>query len=204
MTRVKLVQSADEFPLSRTGESGKHLKALFDHVASWGGGERIPDTGKVFAVVARDPRLALLLIKVSDYMTQELPWTTDRNDLRQLMIQTVNLHFKCDYNFQSHLAPAERQGISAEMQAAIPFWKISNIFDQEQKLVIEFTLAAVAGDVPEELFQRVSSHFGELGAIEFTVAVAWWSFWAIICNAILPEHDFGYAHSSANGAKATG
>lgn len=195
MSRVKLVQTAEEFPAEELAGAKDDLDALFAHVDSWGAGPRISDTGKVFAVVARNPRLAHLLIKVSDYMTKECPWTTDRNDLRQLMIQTLNLHYRCDYNFQSHLSSAEKVGISAEMQAAIPYWEFSNMFDDEQKLVIEFTFAAVTGDVPQELFDRVVAHFGEMGAIEFSIGVAWWAFWAIIANAARPEHDFGYANS---------
>jgi alkylhydroperoxidase family enzyme len=194
MTRIALVQSADEFPAAELPAVEEDLQALFQHVSGWTGKPRIPDTGKVFAVIARIPKLAHLLINVSDYMTGTLPWTTDRVDLRQLTIQTLNYHYKCDYNFQAHITPAANTGISAPMQAAIPYWRLSNMFDDEQRLVIEYTLAVVTGDVPQELFDRVSAHFGELGATEFTIAVAWWSFWAMICNATLPEHDFGFAN----------
>ena len=193
MSRIALVQSPEEFPAEQAPAVADDLEALFRHVSGWTGNPRIPDTGKVFAVVARIPKLAHLLIGVSDYMTGTLPWTTQRNDLRQLMIQTLNYHYKCDYNFQAHITPAANNGISPAMQAAIPYWRLSNIFNDEQKLVIEYTFAAVTGDVPQELFDRVSAHFGELGATEFTIAVAWWSFWAMICNAVLPEHDFGFA-----------
>lgn len=199
MSRIALVQTADEFPAEQREAVREELDALFKHIAGWTGQPRIPDASKVFAVVARDPKLALLLIGVSDYMTGKLPFTTDRNDLRQLLIQTLNYHFRCDYNFQSHIASAERQGISAAMQAAIPYWKISSMFDSEQRLVIEYTLSVVTGDVPKELFDRVVAQFGELGATEFSIAVAWWSFWAMICNAVLPENDFGYANSPHAG-----
>jgi hypothetical protein len=61
------------------------------------------------------------------------------------------------------------------------------LFDEEQRLVIEYTLACVAGDVPDELFSMVSRHFGEKGAIEFTVTVGWWSLWAMLLNSTRPE-----------------
>lgn len=187
MSRIALVQSADEFPENEAAAVRADLDALFAEVP------RIPDTGKVFAVVARIPKLAHLLINVSDYMTTKLPFTTERNDLRQLMIQAINYHYKCDYNFQAHITPAANNGISTAMQAAIPYWRFSNMFDDEQKLVIEYSLAVVTGDVPQNLFDRVVAHFGELGATEFSIAVAWWAFWALIGNAALPEHDFGFA-----------
>lgn len=187
MSRIALVQSADEFPEAEAAAVRADLDALFTKMP------RIPDTGKVFAVVARIPKLAHLLINVSDYMTQTLPFTTERNDLRQLLIQAINYHYKCDYNFQAHITPAEKQGISAAMQAAIPFWRTSNVFNDEQRLVIEYSLAVCSGDVPQELFDRVVAHFGELGATEFSIAVAWWAFWAMIANAAMPEHDFGFS-----------
>jgi alkylhydroperoxidase family enzyme len=58
--------------------------------------------------------------------------------------------------------------------------------------VIEYTLAVIAGDVPDELFAKVVARYGEQGALEFTTVAAWWSFWAMILNATRPEFDFGF------------
>lgn len=200
MPRAQLVYRPDQFPGVVGDDKRQELNLLFEHMKSFAGKPEIPGTAGAFAVVARDPKFARLLLQVSDYMTGECPWTTDRKDLRQLMIQTLNWHFKCDFNFQSHLATAERDGISAELQAAIPYWQVTTIFNAEQLLVIEYTLAACKGEVTDELFARVSSQFGESGALEFTNAVAWWSFWAIVAGAVRPEHDFG--HSTPSQAAA--
>lgn len=197
MSRVKLVFKPDDFPGPVGNEDSDNLVKLFENIRSWTGDGGIPHTAAGFAIVARDPKLALLLAGLSDYMTLECPWTSKRTDLRELSIQALNLNFRCDYNFQSHLRKAEeRYGIPAEMQAAIPFWRVTNIFNHEQRLVIEYTLATVAGDVSDELFQRVADQFGEMGAIELTVGIAWWSFWAILVGAIRPEHDFGSGKST--------
>jgi hypothetical protein len=157
----------------------------------------IPGKSAAFATVARDPRLALRLIKLSDYILREMPWTSKRNALKQLAIQTLNVHFKCHFSFQSHLRPAAAAGITLEQQACIPFWRTANVFDDEQRLVIEYTLAVVTGDVPEELFARVVKQYGEQEAFEFTVGVAWWSLWAMIINATGTDYDFGYGRPSA-------
>lgn len=198
MPRAKLVYRPDEFPGPVGEEKRQQIDALFEHMISFAGKPEIPGTAGAFAIVARDPKLALLLVRVSDYMTRECPWTTERRDLRQLMIQTLNWHFRCDFNFQSHLSSAERDGISAELQAAIPYWEVTTIFTDEQRLVIEYTLASLKGEVTEELFARVTDHFGEQGTIEFSIAIAWWSFWAILTGAVRPEHDFGYSTSSSH------
>lgn len=200
MSRAQLVYRADQFPEPLEDGQREQVEALFAHMTSFAGRPEIPGTAGAFAIVARDPKLALMLLQVSDYMTRECAWTTQRKDLRQLMIQTLNWHFKCDFNFQSHLSSAERDGISAELQAAIPYWEVTTIFNNEQRLVIEYTLAACKGAVSDALFARTSAQFGELGALEFTNAVAWWALWAIIAAAVRPDHDFGYSTSSESAA----
>jgi alkylhydroperoxidase family enzyme len=157
----------------------------------------IPGKSGAFGLVARDPRLALHLLKVSDYILREMPWTSQRQDVKQLAIQTLNLHFKCDFSFQSHIRPAEAAGISVEQQALIPFWRTANVFNDEQRLVIEYTFAVCAGVVPDELFARVVAQYGEQGAVDVSVAIAWWSFWAMIINATGTDFDFGFGKPKA-------
>lgn len=190
MSRVRLAFTPEDYSPSINRND---VEKLFEQLHSWTGDGGIPKTAAGFAVVARDPKLARLLAMVSDYMTLECPWTSERTALRELSIQALNLHFQCDYNFQSHLGKAEQRfGVTAEMQAAIPYWKVTSVFDDEQRLVIEYTFATVKGEVSDELFERVVEQFGEMGAIEFTVGIAWWSFWALIVGAVRPEHDFGH------------
>lgn len=200
MPRAHLVYRADQYPGPIDPEKQQHLNTLFESMKGFAGQPEIPGASGAFAIVARDPKLANLLLQVSNYMTGECPWTTRRKDLRQLMIQTLNWFFKCDFNFQSHLSTAARDGIRAELQAAIPYWEVTTIFNEEQRLVIEYTLAACKGEVTDDLFARVSAQFGEDGALEFTNAVAWWSLWAIIAGAVRPSHDFGYSTPAASAS----
>jgi alkylhydroperoxidase family enzyme len=195
--RVTLVTKPSAYPGAPDDKTKADLDALFKHMFPQSEDPEIPGTAAVFGVIAQNPVLALHLVKVSDYLTRENDFTVGRTDLRQLLIQTLCYHFKCDFNFTSHFKAAAAAGISLQQQALIPFWKTSNAFNDEQKLVIEYTYAVVSGDVPAELFARVVSHFGEKTAIECTVAIAWWSFWAMIANAAAPQFDFGYGPAAA-------
>ena len=56
----------------------------------------------------------------------------------------------------------------------------------------DVSLAVAAGEVPDELFAKVVKQYGEQEAFEFSVAIAWWSFWAMIINATRTDFDFGY------------
>ncbi len=183
MDRVTPVFSPDDFPGDVDEGVRKDLGALFQYLFPEGEkGE--PHAG--YAILAQSPALALGVARCADAVIYDTPWT-QRSDLREIAIQTLNLHFQCDFSFHAHLPIAQRWGIGAEQQAAIPYWRTSPLFDDEQRLVIEYTFAVVSGPVPEELFQRVKDAFGERGAVECTVAIGWWSLWAMLLNATQPK-----------------
>ncbi len=190
--RVTPVFKPGDFPGVADEATRKSLIELFEHAFPGQKNPEIPGEHGGFAVVARNPRLALLLIKLSDYIVLEMPATSQRLNRREVAIQTLNMRLKSEYSFQAHIRPAQEAGLTLEQQALLPFWKTANVFNDEQRLVIEYTLGVVTGDVPDELFARVVKQYGEMDAIEFTVGIAWWSFWAMIINATGIDFDFGY------------
>ena len=197
MARVKLVLKPADFPGAPDEATRKDLNELFEHMFPGQTNPEIPGNHAAFGVVAHNPRLALLIIKLADYIVREMPWTSQRVMQREVAIQTLNWHFKCEFSFQAHFKPAGASGLSLEQQACIPFWRTTNVFNAEQRLVIEYTLAVVAGEVSDELFARVVKQYGEQGALELSVGVAWWSFWAMIINATKTDFNFGWNQASA-------
>lgn len=183
MARVKYVFRPSDYPGVPDAETQQQLADLFEHFFP-GGGEGEPHAG--YAILAHNPRLALSIAKLADCILGELSWT-ERRDLRELSVQALNYHYKCDFSFQAHFTYAQLSGITLEQQAAIPYWRTSSLFNDEQRLVIEYTLACISGDVPEDLFAKVKSQYGEKGAVEFTVTIGWWSLWAMLLNATRPE-----------------
>lgn len=93
---------------------------------------------------------------------------------------TLHLKLKAAYPFRSRLAPAKASGLTAEQLALIPLWENASVFDEEQRLVIEYTNAVVACDVPDVLFARVVERYGEKGAVELTSLIGFWSCWAML------------------------
>ena len=185
MARVTGVYKPGDYPGVPDEATRKDLQELFEQMFP---GQRDPQFDAAhagWAIMAQNPRLALYMTKLTTYIARDMPWCL-RRDLRELLIQTVNLHFKCESSFHARFPHAVTAGISAELQAAIPYWRTTRSFDDEQRLVIEYTFAAAAGDVADELFERVVQKYGETQAIEFTAAIAHWSFWAIFLNATRP------------------
>jgi len=185
MARVKYIFKQSDYP-NPDETTKKDLKALFEHLSP---GEPKVEPHAGYAILAQSPRLALGIAHLGDYIVRDMLWS-QRRDLRELAVQALNLHLKCDFSFHAHLAYAQVSGITLEQQAAIPYWRTSNLFNDEQRLVIEYTFAVASGDVPSEIFSRVVDRYGERGAIECTATIAWWAFWAMILNAAQPEFTF--------------
>jgi alkylhydroperoxidase family enzyme len=182
MARVKHVNSPNDYPGTADEETKRDLTEFFKQLFPGSENPRIDSAHSGFAIAAQSPKMALHLFSMSRYFVLEMAWSK-RRDLLELAVQTLNLKYRCESSFEAHLPHAKANGISAELQSALPYWRTSSLFNDEQRLVIEFTEAVVEGEVSEALFSRAVERFGERGTIEFSAAVAWWSFWAMLLNA---------------------
>jgi alkylhydroperoxidase family enzyme len=192
MARINLVFKPSDYPGTPDDATREALEELFGYMYPGQANPEIPGKSAGFAIVTQNPQLALLLVKLSAFVLGEMPFTSKRKELREFAVQTLNWHFKCDFSFQAHMPHSVHEGMSLEQQALLPFWRTANVFNEEQRLIIEYTLAVVVGDVPEELFSRVKNRYGEKEAVELTFAIGWWSLWAMLINATGTDFDFGY------------
>jgi 4-carboxymuconolactone decarboxylase len=185
MARVKPVYKPADYAGLPGQPPAEDVEALFGRMFPGVEAPEIDRPHAGFAVLARNPRLALHVLELTQFIARDLAWT-ERRDLRELAVQTVNLHFKCGFSFEARAPNAEALGLRAELLAAIPYWRTTGLFDDAQQLVIEYALAVCAGEVSDELFARAAASFGEQGAVELTATVGLWSFWAMVLNAIQP------------------
>ncbi len=195
-SRVTGVYWEKDYPGSPDEQTAKELTELFDYVA----GSYPEPEGRVISgghagisQIAQNPKIALTVLKATHAVLGERTWSAENRALRELAVQTVNLHFKSQYCFQAHMSVAASYGLSVEQQAAIALWRTAtHIFTDDQLLVIEYTQAMCNGDVPAELFAKVVARFGEKQAIECTCVVAMWTLWAMVLNATGTSMDFEY------------
>jgi alkylhydroperoxidase family enzyme len=183
---MKPVYKAADHPKASDPETSKDLARLFDYLFPGEQKQQFKPSQAGYAIVARDPKLAHILVQPARHMFREMAWSK-REGLRELAIQTANYCTKCDFSFEAHLPAAKSVGISLEQQAMIPFWRTASVFSDEEKLVIEYSMAVVSNDVPAELFNRVKERYGEKEMLEFTTIVAWWAFWSMIINTYRPS-----------------
>jgi alkylhydroperoxidase family enzyme len=185
MARVTEIYKPSQYPGTPGEDTRQDLTELFQYLKPGASDPEIDERHAGIAIAAQNPQLALALAKLSGFIGGKLPWC-QRQDLRELAIQTVNLHFKSDYAFNARIPNAAAGGIRTEMLAALPSWRTSGVFTAEQRLIIEYTHAVAAGEVSDELFARVVERYGEKQAVECTALIAFWSFWALFLNATHP------------------
>jgi len=183
--RIRGIQKLGDYPTAPGEGPSAEMVELFEYLFPGVPDAEIDQHHAGTAITAHNPTLALLFAQLSKFMAVEMEWAK-RTDLRELAFATLHEKFKAAYPFESRYNAAIAAGLSAEQLAMLSMWRTSRVFDDEQRLVIEYTQAVVAADVPDELFKRVVDRYGEKGAVEFTALVGFWSCWAMILNAIRP------------------
>jgi 4-carboxymuconolactone decarboxylase len=183
--RVKGMFRPGDFPPAADEVTSGAVTELFGHMFPGVADPEIDENHVGMAIVAHNPAMALQMAKLSKLIALDTGFC-QRADLRELAIQTVNLHYGSDYGFRTRAPIARAVGIGDDLLAALPDWRGSDMFNDEQRLVIAYAQAVVTGDVPADLFAQVVARYGEKGAVELTTLVAFWSAWAMILQAANP------------------
>ena len=184
--RVTGVFAPDDYPGEPDAETRNDVTALFATLFPGVVDPRFDANHAGMAIAALSPKLALGLAGLSRQIALDLPWCA-RADLRELAVQAVNLHFGAAYSFRARTAGAKAAGVSDAQLSALHDWRTSDLFDDEQTLVIEYAIATVSGVVPGPLFARVEERYGERGAVELAAVAAFFAFWAMLLNATAPD-----------------
>lgn len=186
MSRVKPVFKPSDYPGEPDDQTRADLEALFTHLFPGVDNPEIdaPHTG--MAIAAHSPRFALALSTLTRCAVLDLVWA-GRPDLTDLAIQTVNLVLKSGFSFEARLGRAEASGLGLDRLAALPLWRESSLFDDEQRLVIEYTMAVVTSEVSDELHTRACDRFGVRDVVELTALISTFSLWAMFINASGPS-----------------
>ncbi|MFT4025872.1 MAG: hypothetical protein QM676_03570 [Novosphingobium sp.] len=181
MTRIALVRSPGDHP-SADAAVQAGVAELFATLFPGNPAPEFDQAHTAMAALAQSPKLALLAAKFSGAVILESAWGK-RANLRELAFQTLGRHFGDELSTTSRRPAAEAAGLTVEQLGALGDWRASSLFDEEQRLVIEYTEAVVTGRVPAELFARMVARYGEQEAVECTAAIGFWSFWAMLVGA---------------------
>ena len=66
-------------------------------------------------------------------------------------------------------------GVSEEKLLAIPEYAASTLFDEREKIALEFadSMTVTGREVSDEFFVRLQTHFSDDAIIELTAIIAW-------------------------------
>jgi alkylhydroperoxidase family enzyme len=139
-------------------------------------------------LAAHSPAMAMAALNLTRKIAAG-PFLTARPDLREIAVQAVNMHFGCEFSYRSHLIYLPKVGLSFNVIAALPYWRTSSLFSDEQRLVVEYSLAVVKSEVTDALHADVVALFGQKSTAELAIAASFWSFWAMLLNAAQAKID---------------
>lgn len=182
MARITPVFRPGDYPGEPDQQTASELAALFA-AAFPGVDDPAFDKGHTGnAIAAHSPAFAARLAAMTRTVVLDLPFGK-RADLVELAIQAVNLHFGCDFTFEARLPLADAKGVGKEGIAALALWRTSSLFDDDQRLVIEYALATAKGRAPDDVADRVAARFGQRGLVELTAIIGTFTLWAMLVNA---------------------
>lgn len=182
--RVNAVFRRTDFKASE-GASEADADAFFAQMGAGVEDAEIPYDHAGMAIVALNPRLATQMGAMSKFMSLELTFSK-RADLRDLVVQTTHLKAGAGFAFEARIKGAKAAGLTADQLAVLGVWRTTSLFDQEQRLVIEYAEAVFDRAVSDELLSRFVAKFGEKGAIEAASLVGYWACWAMIIDVARP------------------
>jgi alkylhydroperoxidase family enzyme len=93
--------------------------------------------------------------------------------------------------FSQHCKSLRGLGVSEEKIAAIPYWTVATCFDDQERAVLAYAdcLAQAGGRVPDEVFAKLKTFWGDEEIFEFTYITALYDMHAVITRALRMEFD---------------
>ena len=93
--------------------------------------------------------------------------------------------------FSQHCKSLRGLGVSDEKIAAIPYWTVSDLYDDHERAVLAYTdcLVLAAGRVPDEVFDKLKSFLSDVEIMELTYITCLYDMHAVMTKALRLEYD---------------
>lgn len=102
--------------------------------------------------------------------------------LRELAILRVGNLYSANYEWTHHVSIALRVGVRQSQIDALPYWRNSPEFDQQEKAVLGYADEVTLNiRVKDETFSSIRSYFNEEAIVELTTAIG---YYGMICRIL--------------------
>ena len=135
--------------------------------------------------LAHHPGLAARLLRLEEYLVYEARWT-DREDLRELVLQVANRELPSTYLHMARIDAAFEARLSPLKLASLDFVR-EEVFDEDERFVIGFTRAVLHCSVPDGQFAEARERFGQRGVVQLIATISAWRWLAIVASVLAPR-----------------
>ncbi|MBW2053412.1 MAG: carboxymuconolactone decarboxylase family protein [Deltaproteobacteria bacterium] len=174
-----------KIPYARIEEKPQKIKDFYAKMEANSG--RI---GNLFLMVGHSTAVSREFIRYGD----RLLFKSDLDDrFRELAIIRVSQICSSRYEWAHHVPIALRAGITIEQIEGMENWKASDLFSDEDKVILAFTEQVMKDSRPsEETFAAAASLLDPASLVELTLSIGHWSMVAKFLNTfqIEVEDDF--------------
>jgi alkylhydroperoxidase family enzyme len=160
---------AEDGPVSRlpalADPSDPDLKEMFAKVRAKGGQPLNIHLVQGFAPKLAKARLDMAYALRYDVVTPAL--------LRELAILRTGQMLNSEYELAQHIPLARACGITDAQIAALPNWRVSDLFDEKQKALLAYTEAVGGhgGEVDDATYDAFARQFSPQEIVEITITV---------------------------------
>jgi alkylhydroperoxidase family enzyme len=93
--------------------------------------------------------------------------------------------------FSQHCKSLRGLGVSDKKIAAIPYWTVSDLYDDHERAVLAYTdcLVLAGGRVPDEVFAKLKSFLSDIEIMELTYITCLYDMHAVMTKALRLEYD---------------
>ncbi len=172
-------------PYARIEESPQKIKDFFAKMEANSG--RI---GNLFLMVAHSQAAVREFIRYGDRLLFKASLDSR---FRELAIIRVSQICASHYEWAHHVPIALRAGLTREQIEAAANWKDSELFTDQEKVILAFTEEVMADSSPsEETFAAAAAFLDAVGLVELTLSIGHWSMVAKFLNTfqVELEEDF--------------
>lgn len=137
----------------------------------------------MWAAVANAPELATNLLSSGQYFVDDMSWC-QRRKMRELMYLALAYHLRYHSLYVVHYEHGQKVGLTPEQIAFLPYFQVTELFNDEERFVIGYTNAVLDNSVTDELFERGRALYGTKELIELTAAISYTAFKVMVYRAL--------------------
>ena len=172
-------------PYAKLEDSPQKIQAFFAKMQANTGG-----VGNLFRMAAHSPATVREFTRYGDRLLFKAEFD-DR--FRELCIILVSHLCKSRYEWAHHVPIALRTGITREQLEQIENWRDSELFSEQEKVILAFTEEVVNNNRPSpETFTAAAEFLDNTSLVELTLSIGHWSMVAKVLNTFQVdiEEDF--------------